>query len=372
MRNLFTIMFLLFSCVAIQAQDKILEELKTLSEQQQFSEITSKYSEKYDTYSSEAFYYVAFAYYMQEEDIQCLKFLNLALEKDSQNVSALYIKGSTLNYMLRYDEAILVYKRAIEIEKESSQLYSGLGDSYEALGKYEDALEAYKKVIELDDNSVNAHRNIASIYLILNRLEESLNAYYSTISKLTPDSEDYKDVLFNVGLLEMMNKKYDKAIITYQGLIEKFPKDFHSCAKLIQLYYRNAEYDKIDSLKEVLYNAHSKGELVDSNLEDMFCIDQFDWRNHKVMVFERYETGNSENIYNKHLFYIQDDKKEVLFRVQTEFSPMSVSLGGQDYLLCATLSNNNRFNSGIGFSHGYKYEYLKAVVLPLLDKFENE
>ena len=181
-------------------------------------------------------------------------------------------------------------------------------------------------------------------------------------------SEYYINSLFNIGLLESLNSNYQKAEPIFKEIIQISPTDYHSYAKLIQIYYHNKEYNKAEPLKNVLYEAHKQGKLKGTNLGDMFCIDQFDWKNNKVLVFERYENENKGNIYNKHMLYVNDKNGKTLLRVQTEFSPISVELGGPKYLLCAN-QGSAHLNPGIGFNEGYKYEDVKAASIKLFEKY---
>ncbi len=113
------------------------------------------------------------------------------------------------------------------------------------------------------------------------------------------------------------------------------PKDFHSYAKLIQIYYHKKEYEKAKPYKNKLYEAYKKGELED-NLKDMFCFDQFKWKNKLIQAYERYEEG-SKDIYNKHLFYVVGQGNNIEFRIQTViFANFTVEQGESKYLLCRT------------------------------------
>ena len=98
----------------------------------------------------------------------------------------------------------------------------------------------------------------------------------------------------------------------------------------------------------------------------MFCFDQFKVNDKLIQAFERYESGNKSDIYNKHLFYIVDKDGRVEYRIQTEFSPISLELGGPKYILCAT-KGTTHLNYGIGFNEGFKYDELKKAVIDIVD-----
>jgi hypothetical protein len=98
----------------------------------------------------------------------------------------------------------------------------------------------------------------------------------------------------------------------------------------------------------------------------MFCYDQFIWKDKLIQVYERYQEG-SEDIYNKHLFYVvnQDDKIE--YRIQTEYSAISLEQGGSKYLLCRTKGDTHS-TYNIGFNDNFEYDELKKSVIDILDE----
>ncbi|MEL1245896.1 hypothetical protein AAEO56_16600 [Flavobacterium sp. DGU11] len=209
---------------------------------------------------------------------------------------------------------------------------------------------------------------IAQIYSEQKESDKALEAFYAAKLKISKKSASYINALFNIGLLESLKGNFDKAEPAFIELIQLDPTDYHSYAKLIQIYYHRKEYDKAKPYRDKLYDAHKKGELKD-NMKDMFCFDQFKWNGYLVQVFERYQNGsNNGDIYNKHLFYVIDNKDDIVLRVQTEYSPISVELGGAEYLLCAN-KGMTHYNPGIGFKGDMKYDDLKANAIKLFEMY---
>jgi tetratricopeptide (TPR) repeat protein len=268
-----TFILTIFS-IAIFAQDKITDELKTLNDAKQYKKIISEYASKCNDCSSKSLYYIGLAYYMEEDDNNCLTFMNKAIDKDGKDPKPLYIKASTLNYMKKYDEAVPHFQSAIALKPDEADYYSGLGDSYYNLKKLDLAIEAYKKATEQKDCADRPYSYIAQIYSDQKNNEKALEAFYVAKSKISKESSSYQNTLFNIGLLESLKGNYDKAEPEFIELIQLDPTDYHTYAKLIQIYYHRKDYDKANPYKEKLYAAFKKGELKD-NMKDMFCFDQF-------------------------------------------------------------------------------------------------
>lgn len=364
-KSILATFILTISSLTIFAQDKVAAELKTLSDNKQFDKIIVQHAPKSKDYSAKSLYYIGLAYYMKEDDNNCVKFMNLSIDKDQKDPAPIYIKGSTLNYMQKYEEAVKCFQSAINLKSDDAEFYSGLGDSYYNLDKLDLALEAYKKAIEQKNCPDRPYSFVAQIYSDQKNNDKALEAFYVAKSKIDKKSNSYINALFNIGLLESLKGNYEKAEPAFVELLQLDPTDYHSYAKLIQIYYHKKEYDKAKPYKDKLYDANKNGLLKD-NLKDMFCYDQFKWNNKLIQAYERYEES-SKDIYNKHLFYVlnQDDKIE--YRIQTEYSPISVEQGGAKYLLCRTKGDtHSTFN--IGFNDNFKYDDLKKSVIDILEE----
>ncbi|UUC44757.1 tetratricopeptide repeat protein [Flavobacterium cerinum] len=365
MNKILTTFILIIYSLTIFAQDKITDELKALSENKQYDKIIEQHASKSKDYSAGSLYYIGLAYYMKEDDNNCIKFMDLSINKNSKDPAPHYIKASTLNYMGKYNDAIKCFQTAINLKPDDAEFYSGLGDSYYQLEKQDLALESYKKATEQNECPDRPYSMIAQIYSDLKQSDKALEAFYTAKSKISKKSNSYINVLFNIGLLESLKGNYDKAEPAFVELIQLDPTDYHSYAKLIQIYYHRKEYDKAKPYKDKLYDAHKKGLLKD-NLEDMFCYDQFKWKDKLIQAYERYEEGDKSNIYNKHLFYVVNPDEKIEFRIQTEYSPISVEQGGVKYLLCMSKDGeHSTFN--IGFNDNLKYDDLKKSVIDLLE-----
>lgn len=367
MKNILTTFSLTICSLTIFAQDKITDELKTLTNNKQYEKIISEYASKCNDCSAKSLYYIGLAYYMKEDDNNCLKFMDKAIEKDYKDPAPFYIKASTLYYMKKYEDAVKIFQSAIALKSDEAEYYSGLGDSYYNIGKLDLSLEAYKKATEQKDCPDRPYSYIAQIYSDQKNNEKALEAFYVAKSKISKESKSYQNALFNIGLLESLKGNYDKAEPAFTELIQLDPKDYHTYAKLIQVYYHRKEYEKTKPYKDKLYAAYKKGELK-GNMKDMFCFDQFKWNNKLIQAFERYEEGTKDvYTYNKHLFYVvnQDDKIE--YRIQTEYSAISVEQGGPKYLLCQTKGDTHS-TYNIGFNDNFNYDDLKKSVIDILEE----
>jgi tetratricopeptide (TPR) repeat protein len=364
MKNILTTFILTIFSLTIFAQDKITDELKTLKDSKEYDKIISQYASKCNDCSAKSLYYIGLAYYMKEDDNNCIKFMDKAIEKDAKDPKPFYIKASTLNYMKKFDEAVKNFQLAIALKSDEAEYFNGLGDSYYNLGKLDLSLDAYKKATEQKDCPDRPYSYIAQIYSDQKNNEKALEAFYVAKSKISKESSSYQNALFNIGLFESLKGNYNKAEPAFVELLQLDPTDYHTYAKLIQIYYHDKEYDKAKPYKDKLYAAYKKGELK-GNMKDMFCFDQFKWNDKLIQAFERYQEV-SNDVYNKHLFYVVNSNDSIEFRIQTEYSPISKELGGAKYILCMTKGDTHS-TFGIGYNDNFNYDDLKKSVIDILE-----
>lgn len=142
------------------------------------------------------------------------------------------------------------------------------------------------------------------------------------------------------------------------------PTDYHTYAKLIQIYYHQKDYEKAKPYREKLYAAQKKG-LLEGSLASMFCYDQFKWNDKLIQAYERFEEG-SKRIYIKHLFYVVNKNNEIDYQIQTEYSPISIEQEGPKYVLCEERGKVHASHN-FGFNDDFKYEDLKKSVIDILE-----
>lgn len=365
MRRILPVLLLLIFSFAATAQDTLEIKIKALLDSGRYEAVLNKYLPPRSNYSAKALYYTGFACFMKEDNDNCVRLMTLAIKKAPGYSRAYFIRAATYNYMGRYADAVKDFRAAIALNPEYGEYYSGLGDAWYNLQKDSLALQAYIKAAAQTDAPERAFLMIPQLYAARKEEDKALDAYYIARYKVSRESDAYANILYNIGLFELQKGDYDKAEAALQELLQLAPDDFPAYAKMIQLYYGRKEYEKAKPWKEKLYEAHQKG-LLAGTLQDKFCFDQFKWKDKLIQVYERYEQGPKKQIYNKHLFYILDADDHIEFRMQTEYSPLSVEANGPWYLLCLSAGNtHSTFN--IGFGEDVKYEDLKAAVISVLE-----
>jgi len=128
--------------------------------------------------------------------------------------------GNVLKDQQKREEAIVEYKKAIELDPNDALPHNNLGIALRDQGKDEEAIVEYKKAIELDPNHATPHNNLGIVLKGQGKTEEAI-AEYKKAMKLDP-----KDALphNNLGIVLKGQGKTEEAIAEYKKAMKLDPK----------------------------------------------------------------------------------------------------------------------------------------------------
>lgn len=191
----------------------------------------------------------------------------------------------------RYDEAVISYKKALELDAEHADAYRGLALAYDQLGNTEDAEKTYKQAIRLQPSYWAGYNQLGGYYMNQGRIREAIEQY-KKVTELIPDS-NYG--FFNLGVAYYYLDDFQKAIDMFNKTVEIEP-DYDVYSNLATLYYyHESNYEKA-------------AEMYDNALE---------LRDHDYRVWGFYasalrwsgaDTKKVEQIYNKALRMAEEEK----------------------------------------------------------------
>ena len=78
-----------------------------------------------------------------------------------------YIFYNSYGYFLirqkKYDKAIIMFKKQVNLAPTDENTYDSLGDGYKAAGKLEQALASYKKAVEINPKFESSVKNVKKL-----------------------------------------------------------------------------------------------------------------------------------------------------------------------------------------------------------------
>ncbi len=127
------------------------------------------------------------------------------LQKNPDDVDALYHLADLYDRNGQYAEAIDAYKKVIKLKPDMGYAYFKMGTAYDRLNQPAEAINALKKAIKYMPNYAASYNNLGIAYGKLNRFNEEIAALKKAI-KLRPT---YSSARYNLGItyLKTGNKK---------------------------------------------------------------------------------------------------------------------------------------------------------------------
>ena len=142
-----------------------------------------------------------------------------AIEIKSDFETAYNCKGYALHGLKKYEEAIAAFEKAIELDHDYADAYNGRGATLSKLGKYEEAIVEYDRVIELMPNAAVPYAYKGNTYIFLKQYDEALKWCNKAI-ELDPN---YADAYIGKGTTLHQLGKYEEAIVEYDKAIALKP-----------------------------------------------------------------------------------------------------------------------------------------------------
>lgn len=162
----------------------------------------------------------------------------IALELELEDSEDIYHKsevwvnaGDNLANAERWDEAIVHYQRAIEIEPTYHQSYQNLGIAFAKIGKIELAIDAYQEILKLASNGDISFK-LGMLHAQCGQFAEALTQYQQALQSQSGNPENYAKlavILVKQGLGEQIINCYNTV---FQNQPEN-AKHYHNLGMLL-------------------------------------------------------------------------------------------------------------------------------------------
>ena len=129
-------------------------------------------------------------------------------KEKSQKAEQLYNTGYLLTLFGRYEEAIRLFEKSLEIQP-TAEAYTYTGWTYSHIGDHKRAIEEAEKAIRLDPDFGNPYNDIGVYLIELGREEEAIP--YLEKAMRAKRYCCYQFPHFNMGRIYIKKKMYEKA-----------------------------------------------------------------------------------------------------------------------------------------------------------------
>jgi tetratricopeptide (TPR) repeat protein len=172
-----------------------------------------------DPTHEEAMVYKAQVLVEDERPTQAAKELSAFLKRVPESALVWYYLGRAEQRQNHFKEAVLAYRKSMDLRPSFTQAGLALGYLYEEQKMNAQALRVYRGLYDESEDAAAANR-LATIYLKEEKYVEAV-PYLEALESADPDD---MNVRVKLGLVHMELKNYDRAISIFQGILAKNPE----------------------------------------------------------------------------------------------------------------------------------------------------
>ena len=141
------------------------------------------------------------------------------IDQNPSNPDALHLLGLIERQRQEFENALVLIKKAIQINPEIVQYHCSLGSCYLKLGRLSEGLACYRKALTLKPDCIEAYNEMGNALSKTGRVEDSIDYFHKALV-IRPDSFE---VFNNLGVTYQQLNKPDKALACYRKAIEINP-----------------------------------------------------------------------------------------------------------------------------------------------------
>lgn len=156
----------------------------------------------------------------------------------------------------KFNEAVMEFRAAAEIDKDSADAHWGLARSYENLGRLFDTVEELRKAVELDKTRIEAKAKLGNYYLLvqppmIGETEKLLDEIFAQ------DTNFIEGHILKASLFAAQNKSQEEVLQILKQAITINPKRTESYISLARYF---TKINLIDKAEEAIKTAVNEGE----------------------------------------------------------------------------------------------------------------
>jgi len=159
---------------------------------------------------------------------------DLALRADPRHFRTMVFKGLMSFEDGNLEEAILYYKRALDINADYHIACNNLGNAYRRRGDAEKAIRFYQRAVELEPRNASYHYNLGLTYFDVGDYENALIALRKAVVFDPEDAEAQLDLGETYYIMGERNKALEHFEI-FLSLRPQAPNAFQVAAKVKML-----------------------------------------------------------------------------------------------------------------------------------------
>ncbi|CAK74669.1 unnamed protein product (macronuclear) [Paramecium tetraurelia] len=183
----------------------------------------------------------AFKLLRKQQYEKAIELIDRILLRSPNMAEAQYLKGLAHLGQNNLQQALYFCQMATQLDKQHSKALAEIGNIYILNKKYQEALNVFNKLVEMNEKSFEGYFGMAFVLTRLNNFEKA-QCYYETALEL---KQNDKGVLLNYGHLKVKQQKYDQALELYQRALKQDPGYLEAIQSICNLFMIQKNYENL-------------------------------------------------------------------------------------------------------------------------------
>ncbi len=368
MKTLLTLLFCLLVSSTIQAQT-----VTELYNDRKFAELVAL-EPKSDKLTGEELYMIGFAFFQLENDKKAIECYDKAIKRGYTDAAVYFYKGLSLCFMKAYNDALKELETAIKMEPYNQEYLNQKALVFLYQKKEDKALEIFEQATKLPNTYGEPFYWVAYIYHGKGEYQKALDLYYIAADSVPETNSYFLSSLESIGQLEYtFTYNYAKSAAAYEKAIQYSPSNFEYYYKLMKSLNSAKNYQKADSVFQMVKLAFEAGKLPEEDMEiKTVAIAQFEW-NGQTAVIRRSLVDPKEVLDISYKVFLINKEGDAIERRFVIEKTLQIDPKGAKHLLC---EQDKKSGSHITYPYGWSTDTIplddleKAVKLVLDGKMQ--
>ena len=184
-------------------------------------------------------------HYFYQGDLQeSLKYCEVILQVNSQDINALNLAGIITDQLQQKSKAATYFRKAVNLNPNSPELLTNLASTLMGLGELDEAKKLLSKAIIIAPHFAEAFYNLGNIYILYDDHDAAIKAFIDTV-KAAPNH--YK-ALNNLAATYKKLNKLEDAKDSYLKALRINGQFLQSVVGLAALYFEQENYSEAEKL----------------------------------------------------------------------------------------------------------------------------
>jgi tetratricopeptide (TPR) repeat protein len=141
------------------------------------------------------------------------------LRKDPENARLLFVLGTVLRSLERYDDALEAFTESVRLEPGFPETHNQLSFLFYRTNESDDALAEARTALSMDPANAEAYRYLGLALYLDSHYDAALNAFEKSLER----EPENADVYFDIGLTEREQGRLRQAAVAYSHALKLRP-----------------------------------------------------------------------------------------------------------------------------------------------------